>query len=58
MKKSNTPNGLSLTPEFKEAVKRIKDKESELDAMVEREEKFNQNRPEKLPGGDKTNGKT
>ena len=32
MKKSNTPNGLSLPPEFKEPVKRIKNKEPELES--------------------------
>ncbi len=57
MKKSNTPNGLSLPPEFKETVKRIKDKEPELEAIVEQDGKFNQNRPEKQPKENKTNGK-
>jgi hypothetical protein len=38
MKKSDTPNGLSLSPEFKETVQRLKDKESELDAIVESED--------------------
>ena len=55
--KSNTPTGMSLPPEFKETVKRIKDKEPELEAIVEREGKFNRNRPEKQPEEDKTNGK-
>lgn len=41
MGKSNTPNGLSLPPEFKETVKRIKDKEPELEAIVEQDGKFN-----------------
>jgi hypothetical protein len=42
--------------EFTETVKRIKDKDPELEAIVEREEQFNQNRPEKKPE-DKINGK-
>ena len=42
---------------FKEAVNRIKDKEPELEVIVEKEGKFNQNRPEKQPEEDKTNGK-
>ena len=33
MKKSNTPNGLSPPPEFKETVKRIKDQKSKLEAL-------------------------
>ena len=33
--KSDTPDGLSLSPEYKETVKRVKDKEPELDIMVE-----------------------
>lgn len=37
MKKSNIPNGLSLPPEFKEVVKRIKNKDPELDILVERD---------------------
>ncbi len=36
--KSDTPNGLSLSPEFKETVQRLKDKEPELDAIVESED--------------------
>ena len=35
--KSDTPNGLLLSPEFKEVIKRIKNRESELDEMVKRE---------------------
>ena len=35
--KSNTPRGLSLSPEFKETVQRLKDKEPGLDIMVERD---------------------
>jgi len=38
MKKSNRPNGLSLSQEFKELVKRLKDKEPELDAIINRQE--------------------
>jgi hypothetical protein len=57
MGKSNTPNGLSLPPEFKETVKRIKDKEPELEAIVEQDGKFNRNRSEKQPKVNKTNGK-
>ena len=37
MKKSNIPFGLSLPPEFKEVVKRIKNKDPELDILVERD---------------------
>ncbi len=43
MKKSNTPDGQKLP--------------AELEATVEQESKFNQNRPEKQPEEDKTNGK-
>jgi len=57
MGKSNTPNGLSLPPEFKETVKQIKDKEPELEAIVEQDSKFNRNRSEKQPKVNKTNGK-
>jgi hypothetical protein len=35
--KSNTPNGLSLPPEFRETVKRIKDKEPELNELTRRD---------------------
>jgi hypothetical protein len=37
MEKSNTPDGLSLTPEFKEVVKRIKDKEPELESIINKD---------------------
>jgi hypothetical protein len=37
MKKSNTPNGLSLPKDFKEVAKRLKDKEPELDELIERD---------------------
>jgi hypothetical protein len=37
MKKSDTPNGLSLSPEFEEAVKRIQNKEPELDAVIDKD---------------------
>ena len=40
--KSDTPNGLSLSPEFKETAKRLKDKEPELDIMVERDKEAEQ----------------
>ncbi len=35
--KSDTPNGLSLPPEFRETVKRIKDKEPELNELTRRD---------------------
>jgi hypothetical protein len=44
MKKSNTPNGLSLSPEFKEVVKRIKNKEPELDELVKRDGELDRDR--------------
>jgi hypothetical protein len=37
--KSDTPSGLSLSPEFKEIVQRLKDKEPQLDTMAERGER-------------------
>ena len=36
---SDTPNGLSLSLEFKETVQRLKDKEPQLDTMAERGER-------------------
>ena len=36
MKKSNKPSGVSLSPEFKEVIKRLKDKKPELDAIIEK----------------------
>ena len=35
MKKSNKPSGVSLPPEFREVVKRLKDKEPEIEAVVD-----------------------
>ena len=47
MKKSDTPDGLSL-PELKEVVKRLQDKELELEAVIEREDAAQEPGPEKV----------
>ena len=44
MKKSNAPSGTSLSPEFKEVVKRLKNKEPELDALIDEEGKLDPER--------------